>query len=230
MGYVISNLSTSEQDYIKAIYSLSAKREFSEYVNTNAIALELQNKAASVTDMVKKLAEKGLLIYQAYNGVKLSNAGIIEAKMLIRKHRLWEYFLVEKLAFTWDEVHPIAEQLEHIQSDELIDKLDVFLGQPRFDPHGDPIPDKSGQVPVQSQVSINQLKVGQQAIVVGVNLHTAEFLRFLNELTIKLGTNIVVNQIYDFDETVELLIDNVTTITLSSKVSKNIIVKNIDSN
>jgi DtxR family Mn-dependent transcriptional regulator len=137
-------MTISEENYLKVIYHVSLVAP--KGVSTNAIAGMLDTKASSVTDMLKKLADKNLVSYQKYQGVTLTDEGLHKAKMIVRKHRLWEVFLVEKLQFSWDEVHEIAEELEHIQSEPLIDKLDAFLGFPSVDPHGDPIPDANGAI------------------------------------------------------------------------------------
>ena len=134
----------SEENYLKTIYHLTTASDAE--VSTNAIAEKMETKASSVTDMLKKLAEKGLINYKKYQGVSLTQDGKLAAKMSVRKHRLWEVFLVEKLGFSWDEVHDIAEQLEHIKSEKLINKLDDFLDNPTEDPHGDPIPDREGRI------------------------------------------------------------------------------------
>ena len=135
----------SEENYLKTIYHLTTS--LSTEISTNAIAEMMETKASSVTDMLKKLAEKDLVHYKKYQGVFLTPKGKLAAKMIVRKHRLWEVFLVEKLDFSWDEVHEVAEQLEHIQSKKLIDKLDQFLEYPSIDPHGDPIPNAKGEWP-----------------------------------------------------------------------------------
>ncbi|WP_243389180.1 metal-dependent transcriptional regulator, partial [Flavobacterium psychrophilum] len=134
----------SEENYLKTIYHLTTISD--SEVSTNAIAEKMETKASSVTDMLKKLSEKDLINYKKYQGVSLTETGSLSAKMIVRKHRLWEVFLVEKLDFPWDEVHDIAEQLEHIKSEKLINKLDDFLGNPTEDPHGDPIPNANGQI------------------------------------------------------------------------------------
>src|ERR1700754_3538559 len=148
------SFTTSEENYIKSIFHLQQETGL---VNTNSLAAEMKTRPASVTDMLKKLKSKKLLQYEKYKGFKLNEAGKKAALDIVRKHRLWEFFLVEKLKFDWDKVHPIAEELEHISSEELIQRLDNFLGNPSFDPHGDPIPDKNGKIPVIKQLSLSEI-------------------------------------------------------------------------
>src|SRR3984885_5178673 len=146
----------TEENYLKAIYHLSHE---SGSVSTNQIAAALNTKAASVTDMLKKLADKALINYEKYQGVTLTSAGQKIALHIIRKHRLWEYFLVEKLNFKWDEVHEMAEEMEHISSVELIDRLDKFMDYPKHDPHGDPIPDSDGKFKVHDLKPVSAIEV-----------------------------------------------------------------------
>ncbi len=175
----------SEENYLKAIYHLTVQLEAE--VPTNAIAEMMETKASSVTDMLKKLADKALINYIKYQGVSLTEKGTHAAKMIVRKHRLWEVFLVEKLAFTWDEVHDIAEQLEHIKSEQLINKLDDFLGNPTEDPHGDPIPDAQGKITKTEKLLLSELAESETAICVGVKDSSADFLQYLNKQKIALG-------------------------------------------
>ena len=157
--------SISEENYIKAIYHL---QEGQALVSTNDIAGRMKTKASSVTDMLKKLADKNLAEYIPYKGARLTESGVQCANQIIRKHRLWEVFLVEKLNFSWDEVHEIAEQLEHIQSPKLTNELDKFLNYPKHDPHGDPIPDSKGNYEKYTQVALGDLEIGQQGVLTGV--------------------------------------------------------------
>ena len=160
-------ITLSEENYLKAIYHLG--KQGADAVNTNAIAEKIESKASSVTDMVKKLADKNLAHYVKYQGVSLTKEGRLTASLVVRKHRLWEVFLVEKLNFSWDEVHDVAEQLEHIESKKLINELDAFLDYPTHDPHGDPIPDKDGNISKVDKVFLSQLAVNESCICVGVN-------------------------------------------------------------
>ena len=216
-------LSQTEENYLKEVYKLMEAEQSS--VSTNAIAQRMNTAAASVTDMVKRLSEKKLLNYERYKGVKLSDEGNQMAKQLIRKHRLWEVFLLKSLHFAWDEVHDIAEQLEHIKSEELINRLDAFLEFPRFDPHGDPIPDQNGNYEIRKQLLINELKTNQLATVVGVNEHATSFLQYLDKIGIQIGTVIKVIETYDFDQSRLIEFENKKQVMLSGKVSESIFVK-----
>src|SRR5690606_30039252 len=177
----------SEENYIKAIFHL--QHISVEGVSTNAIADQMDTKASSVTDMIKKLAEKDLINYVKYQGVTLTEKGRKTALSIIRKHRLWEVFLVEKLDFTWDEVHEVAEQLEHIHSEKLIDRLDKLLDFPKFDPHGDPIPSKDGKFQERDKILLSELPVGEGGICVGVKDSSSSFLKFLdkNGIALEIG-------------------------------------------
>lgn len=187
----------SEENYIKAIFHLGNKGTVA--VSTNAIAELMKSKPSSVTDMVKKLAEKDLVNYKRYQGVSLTELGTEKALGIIRKHRLWEVFLVEKLDFSWDEVHEVAEQLEHIKSDKLIDKLDALLNFPKFDPHGDPIPDKDGTFQKADRKLLSEVPVQSDGICVGVKDSSTAFLKFLDKNKIALGDVIKVLEKEEFD-------------------------------
>ena len=214
----------SEENYLKAIYHLTVQLEAE--VSTNAIAEMMETKASSVTDMLKKLADKALINYIKYQGVSLTEKGTHAAKMIVRKHRLWEVFLVEKLAFTWDEVHDIAEQLEHIKSEQLINKLDDFLGNPTEDPHGDPIPDAQGKITKIEKLLLSELAESETAICVGVKDSSADFLQYLNKQKIALGAVIKVLGRENFDASLHLIIND-TPLTVSSKIAGNLYVKRI---
>lgn len=213
----------AEEDYLKAIYKVSER--LGNPVSTSAVATEIGTSAASVTDMLKKLAEKDLIHYERYKGVSLSKKGARLATQLIRKHRLWETFLVEKLQFTWDEVHHLAEQLEHIQSDELVDRLDQFLGNPRYDPHGDPIPDASGAYRVRAQAPLARAVVGDQVTIVGVRDHDPAFLRFLDKTGLTLGVSVEVAERFSFDDSLLLRMTDGRTCTISAKAGQSIFVQ-----
>ena len=217
-------LSYTEENYIKAIYHLSLFQK--KGVNTNAIAKMIETKASSVTDMVKKLAEKGLVEYQKYQGVTLTDSGLYAAKMIVRKHRLWEVFLVEKLDFTWDEVHDVAEELEHIQSEKLINKLDAFLGFPTEDPHGDPIPNAKGEIKKIDKKLLSDLKIGQKSICVGVKDTSSEFLKYLDKQQIALGSNFEILEKESFDASLTVLV-NGNEMSISNKIASNLYVKTI---
>lgn len=209
----------SEENYLKAIYHLDNKGE--DAVSTNAIAEQIDAKASSVTDMIKKLAEKELANYIKYQGVSLTEAGRLTARSVIRKHRLWETFLVNKLNFSWDEVHDIAEQLEHIKSEKLIDKLDDFLDHPTHDPHGDPIPDKDGNYTKINSKSITDLKTGSQGVLISVKDSSKAFLKYLNKNKLALGDTIKVIDFEPFDESFTIETKS-KTMTISKNVAKNL--------
>lgn len=212
-------LTHSEENYLKAVYALTPAN--GSGVSTSDIAARLNTKASSVTDMVQKLAEKDLLNYKKYQGVQLTNNGRKEAIQVVRKHRLWEVFLKEKLGFGWDEVHEIAEQLEHIRSEELVARLDRFLGHPKFDPHGDPIPDPSGKIHTRSSRPINELESGESGVITGVRDSSASFLQYLDKQHLVLGTEVQVKEIFDYDHSVKVTA-NGKEITISAEVSQNI--------
>ncbi len=213
-------LSQTEENYLKAIYHLSEHGR--KEVSTNSIADALDTKPASVTDMLKKLAEKELINYRKYKGVTLSKAGSKDALKIIRKHRLWEVFLVEKLNFNWDEVHDIAEQLEHIKSPILIKRLDKFLGSPKVDPHGDPIPNEDGEFNNPDHQLLSEAKDNQSGTIVGVKDSSAMFLKHLDKIGIYLGAQIKVLTKEEYDQSIEVEIDENKTAVLSRDVSQNI--------
>lgn len=217
-------VSYTEENYLKAIFALSRLYNEQE-VSTNQISDHLKNKAASVTDMLKRLADKKLIDYKPYKGVKLTDKGKKTAVKVIRKHRLWEVFLVEKLNFKWDEVHDIAEQLEHIDSDKLIEKLDNFLGKPKADPHGDPIPDASGKFGVQKSIALSVAQQKNILIVTGVNDHSSEFLKFLSGSGIGLGDHLKIEEANAYDKSLKIKINNKRSLFLSHKVAENILVE-----
>ena len=213
---------SSEENYLKAIYHLEI--DVDKGVSTNAIAEKLVTKASSVTDMVKKLSEKELIIYKKYQGVTLTNFGKKTAANIVRKHRLWEVFLVEKLNFSWDEVHDVAEQLEHIKSQKLINQLDIFLGFPSHDPHGDPIPDKDGNLKVVEKSLLSTLLKNESGICVGVNDSSSEFLQFLDKKGITLGKQIKVLEKENFDGSLFITIDQ-KKLSISNKIANNLYIQ-----
>lgn len=217
------SLSYTEENYLKAIYALSAQGK--EEVSTNAIADKLHTKASSVTDMIKKLADKKLLLYEKYKGVTLTSSGKKIAINTIRKHRLWEVFLVKKLNFGWDEVHEIAEQLEHINSQKLVDRLDEFLEFPKYDPHGDPIPGKNGKIENRSEIiELSKCSKKQTVLISGVNDTSSEFLIYLNNLGLTIGSELKIAEIIDFDKSF-IIVMGKKQINLSNIVTRNILVK-----
>lgn len=212
----------SEENYLKTIYHLTTILD--SEVSTNAIAEKMETKASSVTDMLKKLADKNLINYKKYQGVSLTNEGELMAKMIVRKHRLWEVFLVEKLQFSWDEVHDIAEQLEHIKSEQLVNKLDDFLGNPIEDPHGDPIPDRKGKIVKTEKLLLSELAENQTGICVGVKDTSSEFLKYLDKQGIALGSVIEFLSKETFDLSLRIKV-NGTELTISNKIASNLYVK-----
>lgn len=214
-------LTSTEENYLKAILAL----ENEGAVSTNALADRMETKASSVTDMIRKLAEKELVDYQKYKGVSLTVSGKDAALRIVRKHRLWEVFLVEKLNFGWDEVHEIAEQLEHIQSVQLTDRLEEFLGFPKFDPHGDPIPDKNGTIVRRKKACLlNEMELTIPATVVGVNDSSPAFLQFLDRQGVQLGDTLILLEKYEFDDSMLVETKN-GTINFSHAVVMNICVE-----
>ena len=214
----------SEENYLKIIYHLTQLND--DEISTNAIAEMTETKASSVTDMLKKLADKELIHYKKYQGVSLTDKGLLSAKMIVRKHRLWEVFLVEKLDFTWDEVHDVAEQLEHIKSEKLINKLDAFLNFPTEDPHGDPIPNAYGQMPKVEKVLLSELAVHKVGYCVGVKDTSSEFLKYLDKHRIALGTKIEVLTKEDFDASLKIKV-NAVEMTISNKIASNLFMKGV---
>jgi DtxR family transcriptional regulator, Mn-dependent transcriptional regulator len=214
----------SEENYLKTIYHLTQRVE--DEISTNAIAEKMETKASSVTDMMRKLADKELINYKKYQGVSLTEKGMLSAKMIVRKHRLWEVFLVEKLDFSWDEVHDIAEQLEHIKSEKLINKLDAFLNFPTEDPHGDPIPNAYGQIPKVDKELLADLTPSKVGYCVGVKDTSVEFLKYLDKHKIALGTKIEVLLKEDFDMSLRIKV-NATEMTISNKIASNLFIKTI---
>jgi DtxR family transcriptional regulator, Mn-dependent transcriptional regulator len=215
-------MTTSEENYLKVIYHLSNLSP--KGVNTNAIAAMLDTKASSVTDMLKKLSDKGLVSYQKYQGVTLTEKGFYSAKMIVRKHRLWEVFLVDKLSFSWDEVHDIAEELEHIKSEKLVNKLDEYLGYPSIDPHGDPIPDQMGVIKKTEKQLLSEVELHLSFHCVGVKDSSTDFLKYLDKQKIALGSLLKVIDKEDFDNTLTVEIDG-KPLTISNKIANNLYVQ-----
>ncbi len=220
----IGLVTLSEENYLKAIYHLSNHGSIS--VNTNSIAEKMETKASSVTDMIKKLAEKDLVNYVKYRGANITEKGRLTAVSVIRKHRLWEVFLVNKLNFSWDEVHDVAEQLEHIKSEKLTGELDAFLEFPTHDPHGDPIPDNEGNINTLDKVPLSSLKENQQSKLLSVKDSSDEFLRYLNKRKIKIGDTIKVLNIEPYDKSIQIEI-NKKEMLISEHVAKNLYLKSV---
>jgi DtxR family Mn-dependent transcriptional regulator len=218
----INYMTFSEENYLKTIYHLT--NISASEISTNAIAEMMETKASSVTDMLRKLAEKDLINYKKYQGVSLTDRGMISAKMIVRKHRLWEVFLVEKLDFSWDEVHDVAEQLEHIKSEKLINKLDDFLGNPTEDPHGDPIPDVNGRIVAVEKQLLSELAENQKGICVGVRDTSSEFLKYLDKQGIALGSKIEIVAKESFDLSLIIKVAE-KELTISNKIASNLFVR-----
>lgn len=216
-------LSLTEEDYLKAIYHLSEHAP-ERGISTNEIARKIDLSAASVSDMLKKLAQKDLIHYVKYQGVTLTEMGRKQALYLVRKHRLWETFLVDKLHFSWDEVHEIAEQLEHIQSRTLIERLDAFLDYPSFDPHGDPIPNQKGEIVAQKRISLKNAPLSQPLQVIAVEESSPLFLKHLNKLSIQIGTALRVLERSEYDESLEIVLSEDKILMISKDVAENIYV------
>lgn len=215
-------MTRSEENYLKTIFHLGSGEAGS--INTNAIAEQMETKPSSVTDMAKKLAEKGLVNYKKYQGISLTDAGVKTALSIVRKHRLWETFLVEKLDFAWDEVHEVAEQLEHIKSEKLIDKLDQLLQFPKYDPHGDPIPGKNGEFQEHNKDLLSELPVGANGICVGVKDSSSAFLQYLDKHEISIGKPIQILGKEAFDGSLHLKIGE-REHTVSHQIACNIYLK-----
>lgn len=215
-------MTRAEENYIKTIFHLGGND--AQLISTNAIAAEMETKPSSVTDMAKKLADKKLLNYVRYQGVSLTTMGIKTALNIIRKHRLWEVFLVKKLDFTWDEVHEVAEQLEHIKSEKLIDQLDKLLDFPKYDPHGDPIPSKNGEFLERDKELLSELPIHSKGICVGVKDTSAAFLKFLDKNHIALGNEISVLEKEAFDDSLLIKIGN-RELQISNQIATNLYVK-----
>jgi DtxR family Mn-dependent transcriptional regulator len=216
-------LTISEENYLKAVFHLYTP---GEGIGTNSIAQHLNTKPASVTEMLKKLAEKKLLTYEKYQGVIPTRKGFSVALNIVRKHRLWEYFLVEKLKLKWDEVHEIAEQLEHIRSEILVEQLDHYLGFPKLDPHGDPIPDKEGKMCTMNCCCMSEIKPNSNAKISGVKNHTPAFLKHLEKMKLTIGKTVKIMERNDFDQSVDLVLND-KKIHISREVAQNLLVEKV---
>jgi DtxR family Mn-dependent transcriptional regulator len=210
----------AEENYLKSIYHLSLN---AENVSTNQLAALLSTKASSVTDMLKKLADKELINYTPYQGVSLTPAGDKIAVNIIRKHRLWEYFLVDKLNFKWDQVHEMAEEMEHISSNELIDRLDRFMGFPQYDPHGDPIPDCNGLLKIHNLKPVSSIGINETGTICGVRDHSSAFLQYLEKQSLTIGKKIKVTDIVAFDHSMVLRMGD-EKVQISREVANNLLI------
>jgi DtxR family Mn-dependent transcriptional regulator len=216
-------LSITEENYIKHILSHSMETQKESGVGTNDLALSLAVKPSSVNVMLKRLREKDLIEYVKYGKIYLTKKGRDLGMEIIRKHRLWETFLYEKLDFTWDEVHEVAEQLEHIQSSKLVEKLDKFLGLPSFDPHGDPIPNKNLEIIQVSKLVLSQVSVGKKCKMVAVKDNSAVFLKFVQQIGLSLNNEIEIISKLDFDDSIEIKVKGKKS-RVSNKFAQNITV------
>ena len=217
-------LTFSEENHLKSIFHLSTDSESG--VSTNSIADNLNTKASSVTEMLKKLSDKLLIVYKKYHGAQLTDKGRKTALNIIRKHRLWEVFLVDKLNFKWDEVHEIAEQLEHIQSEKLTNELDKFLNFPTKDPHGDPIPNPAGFIKLTPKLKLSDLNIGETGKFIGVKDSSSTFLKHLDKIQISLGSNIKVLHQEEFDQSLHIVLDE-TNLTISIQTASNLYITKI---
>lgn len=214
-------MTLAEENYLKAIFHIT--QETSNGASTSAISKSLKTKAASVSDMLRKLSEKDYISYEKYYGASLTKKGQYCALMIIRRHRLWETFLVEKLHFGWDEVHAVAEDLEHVKNDQLINALDAYLGYPKIDPHGDPIPDSTGKLTTLEKKLLSECQSGDTGSIIGVKDSSPEFLKLLNRRNIAIGSHIIIENFEDFDNSISLRLDN-HPMMLTNKLAENIYV------
>lgn len=215
--------SLTEENYLKAIYRLSLKRNTK--ITPTAIAEEISVNAASVVDMIKKLSVKNLISYDKTKGAKLTDKGMKTALVIVRNHRLWEVFLFEKLGYSWDVVHEIAEQLEHIKHPELADRLDKFLGNPQYDPHGDPIPKSSGEMPATVKTLLSEIEIGKICRVAAIKDTSPIFLKYLLQLSVSINTKIKVLDIIPFDGLMIIQIGKGTKTTVSKKFADSLLVE-----
>jgi len=218
-----AQLSFTEENYLKAIYSISERNESFD-TSTNEIAERIKTKPPTVSDMLRKLTEKKLVSYEKYKRVQLTKTGKQLAILIIRKHRLWEVFLCDKLQFAWDEVHEIAEQLEHIHSEQLILRLEKFLGFPKYDPHGDPIPSASGELKQMQRSVLSEVEEGKGCQVVGVKDSSTVFLQYLQQINIGIGTKIKVINKIPFDDSLIISLKKDQQLAVSKKFADNVLV------
>lgn len=212
--------SETRENYLKCIFKFSGA---GERVSTNTLANFLKTSPASVTDMIKKLKKDGLVDYLKHQGVTLTPSGKEIALKILRKHRLWEVFLVEKLNFSWDQVHDMAEQLEHIDSNELISALDKFLGSPRFDPHGDPIPNENGEIPDRKTYFISEVEPGEEVVIASVGHSDPDFLQYLEKIGLTINCRVTVMEKLNFDNSLQISVKGVKSV-ISGNVAHNLLV------
>ena len=216
-------LTQTEENYLKAIFHLSEEIPDKKDSGTNELALHLNVKPATVNDMLKKLKEKKLISYEKYGKITMTKAGRNRALEIVRKHRLWETFLCEKLGFSWDEVHEVAEQLEHIQSPKLIEQLDQFLGYPQFDPHGDSIPNAKGELTNMAKKLLADVPEGKWCKVVAIRDDSAQFLQYVAKVGLKMNLKLKVIARENFDGSIEIVVEEKHA-TVSQKFAENIYV------
>ncbi len=209
--------SQTEENYLKALYNLANEND---EVNASDLSQNLGVSMPTVNSMVKRLADRDYLLYQKYRPLKLTREGKMAAAGIIRKHRLTEMFLVEKMGFGWEEVHDIAEQIEHIQSERYFDRMDELLGFPRFDPHGSPIPDENGEVISQDLIALSDCRVGDKLELKALNQSSEELLKYLNDKELAIGTRLEVIAREEFDESMEIRYAGDKQTVLSIKVCK----------
>ncbi len=220
-----SSLSFTEENYLKAIFHLSHETEAA--VSTNGLADSLKTKPATVSDMNKKLARKQFVDYKKYQGVSLTPSGRTAALNVVRKHRLWEVFLVDKLHFNWDEVHEIAEQLEHVESPILVERLDDFLGNPKVDPHGDPIPDINGEFQTGPKSLLSEMKINESGVIIGVTDGEPKLLQYLDKVKIRLGLKIMVLDKVDFDGSIQIQFEEEVPLFLSQMIAQHLTIRKL---
>ena len=213
--------SLTEENYLKAIFHLL---DSDNQVTVNELSKFLQIKMPSVNSMMKKFADKNWVIYETYKPIKVTELGRKEAAIVVRKHRLTEMFLVEKMGFGWENVHEIAEQLEHVHSEDFFDKMDEILNFPKVDPHGEPIPDKDGIIITQNLKKLSECKVNEMVILTSVTISTDDFLNYLNQRNLALGAEILIKNIEKFDGSMQITFADRTEI-LSKMVCEKLLVK-----
>jgi len=216
-------VSQTEENYLKALFNLTDEKEDKTEVGTNELATFLDVKPATANDMLKKLKKKELVAYEKYGKISLTTKGRELAIGIVRKHRLWETFLYEKLDFSWDEVHEVAEQLEHISSPKLIDQLEKFLGFPDVDPHGDPIPDAKGKIKPVVKLTLTEIDVNGICKLVAVKDNSSPFLQYVVKLGLGLSSTIKVLSRQEFDGSMEIEVNGICT-SISKKVAENLYV------
>jgi DtxR family Mn-dependent transcriptional regulator len=216
-------LSATEENYLKALIKISEKNELDGKVGTNELAADLGVKPATVNDMLKRLKDKKLIDYQKYGKIKITSKGKKSGIEIIRRHRLWETFLFEKLKFTWDEIHEVAELLEHVNNPKLIERLDEFLNHPQFDPHGDVIPNSKGEIKIHFKKTLSTVNEGQIIKMVAMKENSDLLLKHLFELGLGINKFLKVIKIQPFDLSMNVLVDK-KVVTISNKLAENIFV------